>query len=146
MLLMSYNADDYDSNGTYKLHQRVDQCIEMLLNAAHKLPRVAKDGSSECWFADEWFKEEADWRGELETQVRDLEEHYADATRAVRRAKDKVRECRASDDIYRLSHLEDARAEYEKHWQKRESIEAKWAAAKKAFAEADAVVAERRAR
>jgi hypothetical protein len=87
MILPNTIPKAYGPGGTESLLREVDGCIDALVKALRMLPRVHKDGSSECPFAEELFADKEAIQRELESLSGQLHKHYETATEELKRCK-----------------------------------------------------------
>jgi hypothetical protein len=65
-------------------------CIEELLRAARSLPKVDKDGSSECPFAEEWYAKKEEAQEKVSKCLKRLNKYSCWITKEISRCKNNM--------------------------------------------------------
>jgi len=87
MILPNTIESSYGPGGTASLLRQVDGCIDALVKAMDILPRIHKDGSSECPFAEEFHADKEEIQRELQSLAGQLHKHYESASEELKRCK-----------------------------------------------------------
>ncbi len=144
-VLMPYNTESYDENGTHSLIWRARRCIEGFDRACHILPIVDRHGHSESPVHADLYRDAQEWEDELREQRQQLLTHHQEATDAIERSQQAQYDDEHDEDPRCAGFVEQHERDRARHQRGRAEIEEVITAVNAALERGAATIAARRA-